>query len=196
MWNHSDSNPTVVNCILWGDTPDEIYDEGAYRVTAASYTDVEGGWPGEGNIDADPVFVDPNNADFRLSADSPCIDAGDNTAVPSDTADLDGDGDTTERTPLDLDGNPRFVDDPLTDDTGVADPPDYLEIVDMGAFEFQACIGDLDGDGEVGLSDLALLLSNYGQWGMGPEDGDLTGDTYVGLDDLAMLLSVYGTTCD
>ncbi len=34
----------------------------------------------------------------------------------------------------DLDGNPRFVDDPATDDTGNGEPP----IVDMGAYEFQA----------------------------------------------------------
>ena len=64
------------------------------------------------------------------------IDAGSNGAVPADSADLDGDGDTSERAPVDLDGNPRFVDDPVTADTGVSDPPDYTDIVDMGAYEF------------------------------------------------------------
>ena len=61
----------------------------------------------------------------------PCIDAGDNTAVPPDTADLDGDGNTTEPIPLDLDGNLRFVDCPDIPDTGNGTPP----IVDMGAYE-------------------------------------------------------------
>lgn len=49
-----------------------------------AYTDIEGGWPGIGNIDVDPIFRDPQNGDFHLmsvacddSVDSPCIDAGD-----------------------------------------------------------------------------------------------------------------------
>ena len=74
--------------------------------------------------------------DFRLASESPCIDAADNTAVPADLDDLDDDGDVDEPTPFDLDGNPRFVDDPATDDTGNGTPP----IVDMGAYEFQAGI--------------------------------------------------------
>ena len=118
--------------------------------------------------------------------------------MPADTADLDNDGDTAERTPFDLAGDPRFVDDPDTPDTGVAaDLPDYPEIVDMGAYEFQSemCFGDLDGDGDIDLSDLAQLLANYGiTSGAEYEDGDLDGDGDVDLGDLAALLAVYGTT--
>ena len=56
--------------------------------------------------------------------------------------------------------------------------------------------GDLDGDGDVDLSDLAQLLSNYGMTsGAEYEDGDLNGDGDVDLSDLAELLSHYGTTC-
>ena len=59
-----------------------------------------------------------------------------------------------------------------------------------------ACPGDLDGDGDVDLSDLAQLLSNYGMTsGAVYEDGDLNGDGDVDLSDLAELLSHYGTTC-
>jgi hypothetical protein len=43
----------------------------------------------------------------RLSAGSPCVDAGSNAALPPDELDLDGDGDTSEPLPLDLDHNPR-----------------------------------------------------------------------------------------
>ena len=65
-----------------------------------------------------------------------------------------------------------------------------------GAAEDEFCFGDLDGDGDVGLSDLAQLLSNYGETsGMTYEDGDLDGDGDVDLADLAALLGVYGTTC-
>ena len=187
------SVPTVTNCVLWGDTPDEVA-VGSGDQPVITYSDVQGGWTGTGNINADPSFT----ADHHLSAGSPCIDAADDFAVPADVADLDDDGDTAERTPLDLDYSARFVDDPDTTDTGVPDPPNHPEVVDMGAYEFGAeeCFGDLDGDGDVDLADLAQLLGNYGETtGMTYEDGDLDGDGDVDLADLAALLGVYGTTC-
>jgi hypothetical protein len=53
--------------------------------------------------------------------------------------------------------------------------------------------GDLDGDGDVDLSDLAQLLGNYGMTGGAEyEDGDLDGDGDVDLSDLAALLGNYG----
>jgi len=58
------------------------------------------------------------------------------------------------------------------------------------------CPGDLDGDGDVDLLDLATLLANYGApSGAFYEDGDLDFDCDVDLDDLAQLLPVYGTSC-
>ena len=59
------------------------------------------------------------------------------------------------------------------------------------------CFGDLDGDDDVDLADLAQLLSNYGMTGGATyEDGDLDEDGDVDLADLAALLSVYGTVCE
>ena len=58
------------------------------------------------------------------------------------------------------------------------------------------CPGDLDGDRDIDLADLAQLLANYGLTGGAEyEDGDLDGDGDVDLSDLAALLAVYGTTC-
>lgn len=66
--------PTIANCILWHDLPEEIpVFPGAPIVI---YCDVEGGWPGVGNIDVDPRFVLSERQDFRLLWQSPCIDAG------------------------------------------------------------------------------------------------------------------------
>jgi hypothetical protein len=61
---------------------------------------------------------------------------------------------------------------------------------------FSVCLAsDLDGDGLVGLSDLAVLLANYGAVG-GPAEGDLNDDGVVSLTDLATLLSDYGQSCN
>jgi hypothetical protein len=55
---------------------------------------------------------------------------------------------------------------------------------------------DLDHNGEVGLDDLARLLSYFGTpSGATYEDGDITGNGSVELDDLAVLLSRFGQVC-
>ena len=71
IYNYN-SNPTLTNCILW-DGGDEIAGDPAI----IDYSDVEDGWPGQGNIDADPCFVNPSINDYHLLPNSPCIDAGD-----------------------------------------------------------------------------------------------------------------------
>jgi len=144
-----------------------------------AFSNVTGGHPGTGNIDAPPLFADAAVGDYRLAGGSPGIDAADNDALPNDVL-------------TDLDGAPRYADDPGTLDTGSGAAP----LIDMGAFEFQgvSCPADLDGDGTVGIEDLATLLSNYGIPG-GPSEGDLDGDGVVGFSDLATMLSAFGQAC-
>jgi predicted outer membrane repeat protein len=71
----ADASPAVTNCILWGNDPDqiEVYDNEAPVV---NYCDVEGGWEGEGNIEAYPQFIMAERNDYRLFRESPCIDSG------------------------------------------------------------------------------------------------------------------------
>jgi len=165
--------------------------------------DAGSGWTGggTGNIDADPLFVDADGPDdipgtedddLRLLPGSPCIDAGDNTAVPADTADLDGDGDTTEPVPLDLDGNPRIMDDPSTVDTGNGTPP----IVDMGACEYAPGLpGDADGDGDVDIFDTIALVNAFGTC-QGEADYDprcdFDGNGCVDVFDVIVLVNNFG----
>jgi parallel beta-helix repeat protein len=105
------SNVQVTNCIFW-DGGDEIWNADNSTITV-TYSDVQGAWPGQGNIDADPCFVEPGywdpngtpgdvnddywvDGDYHLLAGSSCIDTGDPNYVP-------------EPNETDLDGNPRVV---------------------------------------------------------------------------------------
>ena len=89
VMQNAHSTITLTNCILWNNTPPQI---GDYNSTSmATYSDIEGGWPGLGNIDADPCFADANNSDYHLRADSLCINAGDpNYVAAPNEVDLDG----------------------------------------------------------------------------------------------------------
>ena len=112
------STISLINCILWDDG-NEIWNNDS-SIFSVSYSNVQGGWRGEGNIDADPLFVDPLGPDniggteddnLRLAPTSPCIDSGDPNYVP-------------EPNETDLDGNRRIV----------------RARIDMGAYEFQPII--------------------------------------------------------
>ena len=77
------SLPRVINTILW-DNQTEIYVGGYIGGSSIdiTYSNIEGGWDGDGNINADPMFMDITNANYRLSDYSPCIGAGTADDVP------------------------------------------------------------------------------------------------------------------
>jgi len=82
MYNN-DSSPTISDAILWGNMPSQIYN--SYdSLTTVTYSDIEGGYPGTGNINEDPLLGDlADNGGFTqthsLGEGSPAIDAGDPT---------------------------------------------------------------------------------------------------------------------
>ena len=81
----SSSNPTLINSILWSNfySPPEI--DLISSTINISYSNIKGGWEGEGNIDLNPLFVDPSNGDYSLQSGSPCIDAGNPSSEYNDT---------------------------------------------------------------------------------------------------------------
>ncbi len=95
---HVNSDATIHNSIFYGNSVPEIaLGRGERNNATLSYSDIEGGiddieieegsvnW-GEGNINADPLFADPDDGNYHLTANSPCIDAGD----PDSPEDPDG----------------------------------------------------------------------------------------------------------
>jgi len=120
----SGATPTIANSILWGNSA--ASNPQISGSATVSYSDVQGGWSGDGNINTDPAFVrDPypgldglwdgindDYGDLHLQSSSPAIDVGSNAAAT---------GITTDR-----DGNDRIVD---GDGNGTA-------TVDMGAYEY------------------------------------------------------------
>jgi predicted outer membrane repeat protein len=116
------ASPVLINTVLWQNSPSEVYfdPEGEPVGFTASWSNIQGGEGGiitndngvvnwlEGNIDADPLFVNSGDFPYAVSASSPCINTG-----SVDTTGL--------FLPLsDLAGNPRIWD----------------ERIDMGAFEW------------------------------------------------------------
>ena len=116
----------IANAIIWGNAAPQI-GVGDGGVTA-TYSDIQGGWAGDGNVDVDPGFVDPGACAYTPTADA-VVDAGDNSAVP-------------EGVDTDICGNPRFI-----DYAGLGDA-----VVDMGAVE-RICLADCDANGELNVLD-------------------------------------------
>jgi len=188
-----EANPTAVNCIVRDNTAvfgNQLALINTLRLwpweeiteMTISYSNIEGGlgdvcvddnmvinW-GQGNIDAEPNFVDPGywddagtstdpNDDFfvvgnyHLLPVSPCIDAGDNASVPLVSI-------------VDIDDEPRI----------------FNDTVDMGADEFVTNPADFNIDGIVGFNDLVVLAVEWLDSGAELQS-DLVDDDFVDLAD-------------
>jgi hypothetical protein len=108
LYSLGSAHPRLINSVLWGDAPDEL-DQSASASVTARYCDVQGGCTVSGgcttdetgNLDVDPLYLDPTEGDLRLWMESPVVDQGDNTAAVAfpldregDTRILDGDDDS------------------------------------------------------------------------------------------------------
>jgi hypothetical protein len=145
----------VSNSIVHQNAPDQI-SQVTHTTATVQFSNVQGGWAGAGigNVDLDPQWA---NDLLWLSPASP-MNAGNNTFIPPDWADLDDDGNSAEPTPFDRNGMPRV----------------QSGTVDMGAYESANCpfddTVDCNGNGVDDVCDIA-----YG--GLPDCNGNLSPDT-------------------
>lgn len=112
--NYGVSSTIIKNSIISNNTAPTgsnlLFNGGAYTIT---YSNIQGGFAGNSNIDANPLFVDAANGNYQLQVGSPSVNTGDPATTTNDVG------------PLDLAGNPRI-------DNGR---------IDMGAYERQTSTG-------------------------------------------------------
>lgn len=145
---------TIANSIVWGHGETPIW-----GTSEISFSAIEGGYDGPGNVDLDPMFADAAGGDYHLQSDSPLIDAGDSRMVPVTVL-------------VDFDGDPRIIgggvdmgaDEMLipgdVDFNGAVDVNDLVQVVlAWGACD--ACPEDVTKDGIVDVSDLVTLIVNW-----------------------------------
>jgi hypothetical protein len=141
------------NSIVWGNQDQQVSNTGGYAEAHISFSIIQGGCPPPpphnsgftclAVLNSNPLFTDSDGQDdqvgtpdddLTLQKDSPAKDVGDNSRLPLDEADLDGDGDTSEVLPYDLDLKDRTIgaDEPPTVDRGALEiplPAIYLPLV-------------------------------------------------------------------
>lgn len=106
------------NSIYWQNGPSPLWNTSLNNI---QYCIVEGGFPGVGNFDADPLISDPVNSDYSLLYGSPATDAGSNVLLRRDLDDLNGNGLISDGYGHDMLGNPRHTQDLFVADTGELD---------------------------------------------------------------------------
>jgi hypothetical protein len=83
------ANSVVSNSILYANNGAQIYSAATTNCFWRTCSDIVLA-SGQGNILNNPLFVDPNNRNYRLSKESPCVNTGGNQDWMMNAGDLDG----------------------------------------------------------------------------------------------------------
>ncbi|MCA9053647.1 MAG: hypothetical protein KDA75_07405, partial [Planctomycetaceae bacterium] len=99
----------VQNSIIWPDDARDVFEMKDGATLDISHCCVRGAKDLPDVTPLGPRIDGAANGDFRLGEQSKCIDAGKAEYLPPDQFDIDGDGNTSEPLPLDLNGKPRVA---------------------------------------------------------------------------------------
>ena len=214
LFDGYNSSTEIKNSILWNNGDPEPLNEYSQFHTEATtplifHSCIQDEVPGDGtlafnstnnnNIDLNPLFVnDPNPGpdglwngtddcigNLKLRYSSPCIEVGNNSYLPTDSFDLDDDGDMNEPVSIDLADHLRLID----------RNRDFIATVDMGAYERGVCPGNpnFDGSGLVNFADFAMFAAKWLDidcdcHGSCCDGTDLNSDEIVDFDDLEIFV--------
>jgi hypothetical protein len=177
---------TISNCIIW-DCNDDL------SGCSATFSCIEDGDAGTGNISSDPNFVDADANDYHIFSDSPCVDVGDANGDYDGEVDIDGedrvlDGDRDGNDVVDMGADEvyvppcwscesqchgdgaqcdQFVDEADFDVLYAAWGTDYWNDWNGGDGPYNPC-ADFDNDGVVGLYDFYEFNEHWGEEGIEP----------------------------
>ncbi|MCC6358629.1 MAG: hypothetical protein IT450_07795 [Phycisphaerales bacterium] len=138
------------------------------------------------------VFIEAGNPGFPVASVLVCEWSAGRVV----SYEIDGNGDPIPATQrpfiTGLSGAEGAAIDPVTGDFLFSTFGGGNQIIRVSGFtSIEPCTGDINLDGVVNLTDLALLLATFG----GPGAGDLNADCITDLSDLALLLGNFGRTC-
>jgi len=160
LWMYEGS---VINTIIWANTQQQIYNPD--NNVEVAYSDIQGSFPGTGNIDSNPLFIVARD-NYRLQIGSPCIDAGDPDYIP-------------EPNETDLDTNPRISN----------------GRIDIGAYEYQnprTIHVDANGTGDFATIQAAIDDANDGEVVI-VKPGIYTGEGNRDIDFLGKAITISST---
>ncbi len=199
LYTNNGADALVNNCIFWhnddqfsGTASAKQFggNGGVGSTIVPSFTTIEG-------VSANPIFMDANGPDnlfgttddnCRVAMWSPVIDAGSSSLMINDYTDADNDGNKSEKTPIDLDRNPRQADVESVANTGVGTPP-----IDRGCYEVvPPCPADLNQDGFVNGDDYDMFASAFES---GDPDADFNQDSFINGDDYDAFASHFEAGC-
>ena len=127
---------TITNCILYSNYANvgpEIYLKNTDM--DVSYSDIQGSWPGEGNLDVDPIFRAGDVNDYHLQDSISCGDDGYSPLIDA--------------------GSPQYIDSLVDCDWGLG-----FAACDIGAFGGGAMVTAVDGGSPEIPADF-LIVDNY-----------------------------------
>jgi len=111
IYHQSGATTNLYNNIFYGNNGAPVIQQSGATINAENnIVDIPGLLVvgSNGNVIADPLFVDASNGDYSVMNNSPAIDAGDNAFLPADSCDIDADGDLLEQIDIDLNGDTRI----------------------------------------------------------------------------------------